>query len=227
VPAREPEAVPEALADRARRRLYEAVRALPEATAGELAARLHVGRTLVVHHLARLVEAGLVEKLAPQPAPGRRGRPPHRYRVRPAAVTPGRSGPRYELLARVLLAGLAGPDAADAARARVLEAARRSGRDLGGRTRNDSESDSSHAALVAMQRLLGSLGYRPQTSGMCLSSRSCPFEELRDQDRDAVCSVNLALHEGYLEGLRISALLRARLHPTARRCCVVVEAAAG
>jgi predicted ArsR family transcriptional regulator len=227
VPAREPEAVPEALADRARRRLYEAVRALPEATAGELAARLHVGRTLVVHHLARLVDAGLVEKLPPQAAPGRRGRPPHRYRARPAAVTPRRSGPRYELLARVLLAGLAGRDPTDAVRARVLEAARRYGRELGGRARHDGGPDSSPAAFVTMQRLLGSLGYRPRRSGTCLSSRSCPFEELRDQDRDAVCSVNLALHEGYLEGLRISALLHARLHPTAGGCCVVVEAAAG
>ena len=202
-----------------RRRIYEELaRAAVPPTLGELATTLDLGRTLMSFHLGKLVEAGFVEVLPAQTSTGQRGRPSQRYRVSDREVTASVPARHYDVVAKVLLEAVTerhGDESVEAAAQRV---ARAHGADQArvGRPRRG-------APMRAMERLLGRLGYSPAREAGALVLRNCPFDRLRDTNRELVCGINHALAEGYVDGLDAAEELTAKLRPCPDNCCVVVS----
>ncbi|MEV0590810.1 helix-turn-helix transcriptional regulator [Nonomuraea cavernae] len=195
------------LHDPVRRSLYDVVAASGgDVGRGEAAESAGISRTLAAHHLDKLVEAGLLESgLRPQErrGPGS-GRPAKVYR-RAAGERSVSLPPRdYQGLASVL-AGVVELLGADEEAER---AARRAGRRLAG-TRGDEP----------VETVLRERGYEPYAEGDRLRMRNCPFHALSREQPVLVCSMNLALCQGLLEGLGDDPE-RARLDPRPGECCV-------
>jgi len=51
--------------------------------------------------------------------------------------------------------------------------------------------------------------------------RNCPFSSLRNESRELICGMNLALIEGLLDGLDLEGV-HARLAPRPGMCCVTL-----
>lgn len=210
------------LTDAQRRRVFDHVQGHPECTVTELAGALDVGRTLVSFHLGKLVDAGLVELVAAERRRGVRGRPSQRYRVSRREVSATVPDRRYDLLAEVLLAGLAEHRDGESASASAARAARRRGAQLAGTQR---------PAPGRLEDLVAALGYAPaagdgdgeRDGAGPLVLRNCPFDRMRAQCTEQVCGLNLALAEGYLDGLGLAGRVHARLSPDPARCCVVFD----
>ncbi|MEU4226569.1 helix-turn-helix domain-containing protein [Nonomuraea sp. NPDC026600] len=197
------------LHDPVRRSLYEAVAAgggdLGRGEAAEIAG---VSRTLAGHHLDKLVEAGLLEsgfRKQDKKGPGS-GRPAKIYRRarRDRSVSlPPRD---YVALASVLA------EVVDALGAEELaeKAARAAGERLG-RERHEP-----------VEAVLRERGYEPYTEGGTLRMRNCPFHVLSHEQPLLVCSMNLALCQGVLEGLGEDPG-RAALDPRPGECCVTLS----
>jgi predicted ArsR family transcriptional regulator len=202
-----------ALADPARRRLYDFVCA-GERPIGRDEAALHagIGRTLAAYHLDRLAASGLLDVSYGRPW-GRRGpgagRPAKLYR-RAKREFVLRAPPRdYVLLAEILLR--ADEQGSKAVRAAVERTARDVGVELG------RESDRATIAEILRER-----GYEPFTDeDGTLRFRNCPFHALAETHRQAVCTLNLALVEGILDGT--GAPGEAALEPDRGGCCVAVR----
>lgn len=202
-----------ALADPARRRLYDAVAAHDEPVGRDAAARsCGITRTLAAYHLDRLVEAGLLEVSYARPpgagGPGA-GRPAKLYRRvredRTVSIPPR----DYELLAD-LLAGAVGAEAGGEVRAALLRAAAAQGRAAAG-------------ADETLSEVLRARGYEPQTDERGdLVLRNCPFRRLSRAHTELVCGLNEALLQGLLEG-RGEDPARAELRPHDDHCCVVIR----
>lgn len=214
-----------ALTDGQRRRVFEQVQASPGCTVAELAEALAVGRTLVAFHLAKLTEVGLVEAAAAQRRPGARGRPSQRYHVRQGEVVASVPDRRYDLLAGLLLDGVAEQRRGESALTAMLRAATRRGSELA-RGVAGSRARSLTAGLVRLEALLSSLGYVPRRDGDAITVLNCPFDRFRSEHSERVCTVNLALADGYLDGLGLTDRVQARLRPCPDSCCVVFEPAA-
>jgi predicted ArsR family transcriptional regulator len=204
------------LDDPVRRRLYEVVceRAEPVGR-DEAAATAGVGRALAVYHLDKLVEAGLLTASYQRP-PGRSGpgagRPAKLYMRsdREFAVTvPPRD---YELAARLLVQAVEA-DPGGNSRAALLEASRRLGAELGGRT-----------GVADLDEALAAHGYEPRSGeDGVIRLRNCPFHQLAEHHRDVVCGMNLGLIEGIVAGLGAEGL-RPVLDPQPGHCCVAIGA---
>ncbi|HUR04181.1 MAG TPA: helix-turn-helix domain-containing protein [Nonomuraea sp.] len=197
------------LHDPVRRSLYEAVAASGgDLGRGEAAEIAGVSRTLAGHHLDKLVEAGLLEcafRQQDKKGPGS-GRPAKIYRraVRDRSVSlPPRD---YVALASVLA------EVVDALGAEELaeKAAREAGERLGRGRREPVEA------------VLRERGYEPYTEGGTLRMRNCPFHVLSHEQPLLVCSMNLALCQGVLEGLGDDPA-RAALDPRPGECCVTLS----
>ena len=206
------------LAEPQRRRMYDELLHAPEPqTLSELAESLGLGRTLASFHVNKLVSAGLVDVVPAQPG-GRRGRPSQRYAVSRREIEATVPPRRYDLVASVLL---------EAARTQQpgetpADAGRRVGRRRGAQLAREEPSRRG-APLRRLERLLGRLGYAPARSDSTLILRNCPFDRLRETDRDLVCGINHALAEGYVEGADASDALDATLRPCPDNCCVVIS----
>ena len=199
-----------------RLRVYEHLLSTNAApTLADLGAALGMGRTLLAFHIGKLVEAGFVEVIAPDPTEGRRGRPSQRYRVSDREVSASVPSRRYHVVAEVLLKAADGT-AVDAV-------ARRRGRELAAEEQVRRRPTSPAARLALVKRLLTRLGYVPRVDGQTVVLTNCPFGRLRDTNLELVCSINTALVDGYLAGLHVETDLAARLRPQPDRCCVVVE----
>jgi predicted ArsR family transcriptional regulator len=202
-----------------RRRIYEELaRAGEPITLSQLAGSLGLGRTLMSFHLGKLVEAGFVEVLAAQGSTGQRGRPSQRYRVSDREVVASVPARHYDVVARVLLESVADRRDGESAEAAARRVARAHGADEGRRARPRRG-----APMRVMERLLARLGYAPARDGAALVLRNCPFDKLRDSNRELVCGINHALAEGYVAGIDASADLAATLRPCPDNCCVVVS----
>ncbi|MFD1543039.1 helix-turn-helix transcriptional regulator [Nonomuraea guangzhouensis] len=197
------------LHDPVRRSLYEAVAACGgDLGRGEAAEIAGVSRTLAGHHLDKLVDAGLLESAFRQQdkkGPGS-GRPAKTYRraVRDRSVNlPPRD---YGALASVLA------EVVDALGAEELaeKAARTAGERLG-RGRHEP-----------VEAVLRERGYEPYAEGGTLRMRNCPFHVLSREQPLLVCSMNLALCQGMLEGLGDDPG-RAALDPRPGECCVTLS----
>lgn len=203
-----------ALADPARRRLYEIVAASDDpVTRDEAASAAGISRTLAAYHLDRLVEAGLCAASYARPegvgGPGA-GRPAKRYsRVQQERIVsvPPRN---YELLADLLASAL-DEDGDGAVQRALLRAAAAEGRAV----------SSAHEDLLAVLR---ARGYEPALlPDGDIDLRNCPFHRLSSTHTELVCGLNHAMLGGVLEG-RGEDPARAELCPREGRCCVVIRA---
>ena len=204
-----------------RMRVYEhLLAAASPSSLADIGGSLGMSRTLLAFHLAKLVESGFVEVLAPE-ASGRRGRPSQLYRATRQEVAASVPTRNYALIAEVLLeaSGDSGP-IADAAR----RVAHRRGVELGAAERVRRAPRTTSGQLAPVLRLLSRLGYAPRREGDRVVMASCPFDRLRDTNLGLVCAINHALAGGYLEGLELPDL-SAELEPCPDMCCVVVSPA--
>ncbi|MEU5867728.1 MULTISPECIES: helix-turn-helix transcriptional regulator [unclassified Nonomuraea] len=195
------------LHDPVRRSLYEAVTAGGgDVGRGEAAEAAGVSRTLAGHHLDKLVEAGLLESgFRPQDRKGPgSGRPAKVYRRAKGERTVSLPPRDYATPASVLadVVELLG------AEEQAEQAARRAGARLA-RGRSGEPVD----------RVLRERGYEPYDEGGALRLRNCPFHLLSQEQPLLVCSMNLALCQGLLEGMGEDPG-RARLDPRPGECCV-------
>jgi predicted ArsR family transcriptional regulator len=131
----------------------------------------------------------------------------------------------YEVPARLLATAmeqLAGPTPPDALRA----AAHDLGADIGAAARQRSGSRPGRRRLrAALEETLEARGYEPtETPSGEIRLRNCPFHALVEDHRDLVCTMNLALADGILDGLAETSL-EARLDPQPGQCCVAISAA--
>jgi predicted ArsR family transcriptional regulator len=205
-----------------RRRVFERLQAAGSSTVGELAEALGMGRTLVVFHLGKLTEAGFVDVVPPTPA-GAPGRPPQRYRATGREVAAAVPDRRYDLLAGVLLDGLADHRVGESADASALRVARRRGAELARGLGSEPAADTEAADLARLERVLAALGYAPRRDGAEVVVVNCPFHKFRATNTAQVCSVNRALGEGYLRGLELDRQVQATLRPSPDTCCVAFE----
>src|SRR4051794_40482043 len=192
-----------ALADPTRRALYAAVVDAGEPLGRDgAAAAVGVSRALAAFHLDRLVADGLLEtefrRLSGRTGPGA-GRPSKLYRRSPRQLSVSLPERDYELAGDVLAAAVetAVRDDVGIAQA-VTDVARDAGRRIGeaGRAAG-SEGD----GLAATAQVLAGQGYEPRTSEDSVALANCPFDRLAADHTELVCTMNLALLRGVLEGL--------------------------
>ncbi|GGQ15380.1 helix-turn-helix transcriptional regulator [Streptosporangium pseudovulgare] len=194
------------LQDPVRRAVYEYVAAQGrEVGRGEVAEAVGAQRTLAAFHLDRLVEAGLLEagfrRLTDRTGPGS-GRPAKVYRRAAGEWQVSVPARDYRTLALVLaeVVELLGGDE------RAEEAARRAGTRL-------AEPGEDLAGLLRRR------GYEPYEEEGRLRLRNCPFHVLAGEHPMLVCSMNLALCQGMLEGSGEEGVT-ARMDPRPGECCV-------
>jgi predicted ArsR family transcriptional regulator len=209
-----------------RRRLYEIAASGPDPVSRDDAARAAgVSRALAAFHLDRLVDAGLLvtefRRLSGRRGPGA-GRPAKLYRRAADDIAVSLPDRQYELPARLFAEALE-RDADAHPRSRVAAAARALGTSVGSRARAEvgprAPRERLHQALLST---LEERGYAPiETGDGEIRFANCPFHALVDEHRDLVCSMNLALAEGLLEGLGEDRL-DARLDPQPGMCCVAI-----
>ncbi|MBT2523288.1 metalloregulator ArsR/SmtB family transcription factor [Arthrobacter sp. ISL-28] len=183
-----------ALGEPTRRRAYEAVReARAPMSRADVAQVLGIGVRLAAFHLDKLVDEGLLSAYYARQA-GRRGgpgsgRPPKWYVAGANGFDITLPPRRYDVAARILLRAAAGPEGRPAG---IVDAARSCGRSLAERAPGQD-----------LESLLSGLGYEPRpVSGNCTDLLNCPFHELVEEDRNLVCSLNLALLRGATDALK-------------------------
>ncbi|MEV0825265.1 helix-turn-helix transcriptional regulator [Nonomuraea rubra] len=198
------------LHDPVRRSLYDVVASRGgDVGRGEAAEAAGVSRTLAGHHLDKLVEAGLLESGFRQqerkgPGSGRPAKVYRRARGERSVSLPPRD---YATLASVL----AGVVEALGAEERAEEVARGAGAAIAEGRRGEP-----------VERVLGERGYEPYAEGGKVRLRNCPFHVLAEEQPLLVCSMNLALCQGLLEGLGDDPG-RAALDPRPGECCVSLK----
>ncbi|TDU03171.1 putative ArsR family transcriptional regulator [Streptomyces sp. 846.5] len=176
------------LGDPVRRRLYQAVSAVPTAVGRDAAAvAVGVSRSLAAFHLDRLVEAGLLtvtyQRLSGRSGPGA-GRPAKLYQ-RASGERELSLPPRsYDSVARLLadVVERAGLDR------ELQSAARQAGADVTADGGRDPETE------------LRERGYEPYWDQATLRLHNCPFRSLAEEFPALICGMNLALVEGMLPG---------------------------
>lgn len=187
----------QALAEPARRRVWDAVRAAARPVGvAELAEGLGVHPNTVRLHLARLVEVGLVtEQVETDRHPGRPG-----YRYRAAGTDPVTEAAAYRRLATFL---------AQAVRAGT--GARAAGRAAGA-------ADAAHLAgsdpVQAIVHALAAEGFAPEIEQNAderveVVLHACPFADAAAEDPATICELHLGLAEGAAQaigGLTVDAL---------------------
>ncbi|MET8868648.1 helix-turn-helix domain-containing protein [Nonomuraea sp. NPDC004580] len=198
------------LHDPVRRSLYDVVASSGgDVGRGEAAEAAGVSRTLAGHHLDKLVEAGLLESGFRRPekrGPGS-GRPAKVYRRARGERSVSLPPRDYAALASVLA------DVVDrlGAEEQAEAVARQAGARLGAGRRGEP-----------VERVLRERGYEPYAEGGRLRLRNCPFHVLAREQPLLVCSMNLALCQGLLEGLGDDPG-RAVLDPRPDECCVSLD----
>ncbi len=211
-----------ALAEPARRRLYEYVLAQPTSVSRERAAEA-VG--LPVHsvkfHLDKLVAAGLLEveyrRLTGRSGPGA-GRPAKLYRRSAREVALSVPPRRYDLAGEVLAEAV---DRAVRQAVPVGETVRRVAHEAGHALAAEPGEDGGDD-LTRTCRVLARHGYEPRIVDQELCLANCPFDRLASDHTELVCGLNLSLIDGVLHGLEVETLT-ARLAPQGGLCCVRVS----
>ncbi|HEX5451425.1 MAG TPA: helix-turn-helix domain-containing protein, partial [Candidatus Limnocylindrales bacterium] len=229
-----------ALAEPARRRLYEYVAGRPDAVGrDEAAAALGMSRALVAFHLDRLVDAGLLvpeyRRLSGRSGPGA-GRPAKLYRRSSARI--GVSIPRRRddvaarLMAEAIERGAAGgrPRALgqrgpEVPASPLEKRATAWGVELGQSARTAAAGDRPDELRAALVDALARAGFGPRVEADgTVRLTNCPFDALVEDHRDLVCGMNLALMEGFVAGLAATGFTAA-LDPVPGCCCVALREA--
>jgi len=174
------------------RRLLEALAQAdwPLPTA-ELAELIDVHPNSARLHLARLLDAGMVE---PGIARSKRGRPRKTWTVAPGA-TVGNPPDAYRELAGWLGRSVA-VMAADPAEIRGQ------GRRIGLEIAADTQSDD---APQVLETSLRSMGFRPEREEISGSRTritlcNCPYRDVAESNVDVVCTLHLGIAEGVVQG---------------------------
>ena len=207
------------LVEPARRQVFEHLQQAGAATIGELTAALGMGRTLVSFHLAKLVEAGFVEAVAPDRDVPALGRPAQRYRLTGRELVVSVPDRRYDLLAGVLLESLADHRRGEPAQAAAERVARRRGEEVAAQWAPPRKGRATRWSRL--EGLLSHLGYAPRRTEDGLTVRNCPFDRFRATNTPQVCALNGALSEGYLAGLGLDGEIASHVRACPDSCCVV------
>jgi len=218
-----------------RRRVYEHVATSPEGEVSRdgVAAALGVARSVVVFHLDKLVDAGLLEVHYRRP-PGRggpgAGRPAKWYRRAPGEIVVSVPERHYDLAAALFARAVerVGESTADIDVGDLLaDVARAHGHGLASElstsTTGVASGEARSALLERLVSLLARHGYEPRLAGGVVTLANCPFHALVEEHRSLVCHMNHELLSGLVEeaGLPAGA---ARLDPEPGRCCVTIVA---
>ncbi|HEU5042809.1 MAG TPA: helix-turn-helix domain-containing protein [Nocardioidaceae bacterium] len=228
-----------ALAEPARRALYDFVVAAGEPVSREQAADgvgvpLHTAK----FHLDRLVAEGLLEvefrRLTGRTGPGA-GRPAKLYQRSARQVSVSLPERRYDLAGEILASAvdraMSGQAPVDAAvRQAAEEAGRRAGatavadRAEAGKSGPAAPEDEAAAESEAGRttRVLAAHGYEPRTRGDQIVLANCPFDQLVHEHTRLVCGLNECFVSGMLDGLGCAGL-HAALDPEPGLCCVKVR----
>ena len=210
-----------ALAEPARRALYQFVVAEPDAVSREQAAQ---GVGVAVHsakfHLDRLVDEGLLSvefrRLNGRTGPGA-GRPTKLYRRSGIEVSVSLPERRYDLVGHILAAGVdrSVRDGLPVSEA-VHEAAAAEGRLIAAAA---EPQGSERSELERTSAVLADHGYEPRLVDDEVLLANCPFDALAREHTELVCGLNVALVSGVVDGLGCSGT-EAVLAPRPDRCCV-------
>ncbi|WP_417364725.1 helix-turn-helix transcriptional regulator [Glutamicibacter arilaitensis] len=207
------EAVLKSLNDPVRRRLFDFIsQSAQPASRDEAAKAAGISRTLAAYHLDRLATAGLLAVSYARPegksGPGA-GRTAKLYALAQEEVSVSLPARNYRLLGS-LLANAASTDTSGVVLQALHQAAREEGKNLG-------------QGSGELLPLLDELGYEPQADDQGeITMGNCPFHMVAQHQTQLVCSMNLQLVSGALEGCQMDCGL-AELSPRAGRCCVVVH----
>ncbi|MDT0158313.1 pentapeptide repeat-containing protein [Microbacterium sp. ARD32] len=236
-----------ALADDTRRALYEHVASQPEPVSRDAAAEaVGVPAHMARFHLDRLVAAGLLQtefrRLSGRSGPGA-GRPSKLYRRADGTVAVSLPQRRYGLVGHLLAgaieraaqgADLQGAERqgadlhrsdlqrSDLYRADLYRAVAEVARDEGRRIAASAPPDVATGELGRLSAVLDAQGFEPRESDGALTLANCPFDSLAREHTQLVCSANLALIGGILEGMDCPHL-RAHGEPHEGRCCVAIR----
>lgn len=211
------------LADPTRRRLYLYVRSRPDGVGREEAAEATgISKALAAFHLDRLTADGLLvadyRRLTGRSGPGA-GRPSKIYRRSEQELGVQLPPKNFELLARLLVqAALNGQDVAAAEPLAV--AANELGTTLGEQARAAAGPRPSRERLLSsLSEVLDGYGFEASLVGADIVLRNCPFSPLSGEYTQVVCSLNLAMMQGVLQGLHLKNY-EACLDPQPGCCCV-------
>lgn len=212
-----------ALAEPARRALYQYVVAQPHAVGrDQVAAATGIARHTVKFHLDKLVDEGLLavefRRLSGRDGPGA-GRPAKLYHRVADEISVSLPERHYELAGQILAAAVetASQGAAPVAAA-VAQQAYDTGRRLAQAVPDSPDSPDPLAPIVAV---LAAHGYEPRAEGDRIVMANCPFHALAETHTELVCGLNHALVTGLTDALGRSDVV-ARLDPAPGRCCVTL-----
>jgi predicted ArsR family transcriptional regulator len=206
-----------ALADPARRRLYEHVVAAADAVSRDQAATaVGVKRALAAFHLDKLVDAGLLDveyrRLTGRTGPGA-GRPSKLYRRSGREFDVTLPPREYDLGGHVLATGVQRAAAGGGGvMACVREAAFERGEQL---------VEGSGSGVDTLIEALAEHGYEPRIEDGDVILANCPFHALARNFTELVCGMNLSLCEGAASAAALhEAGMAPQLRPEEGRCCV-------
>lgn len=218
------------LGDPLRRRLYRFVSGQDNAVGRDDAAEgVGISRSAAAFHLDRLVEAGLLEaefrRLTGRQGPGA-GRPAKLYRRVTREISVSLPPRRYELAASLLAAAVSEATGTGAPLDVTLERlARDRGAHMAQAVVRPAGRRTSRAALArAAAKALAAEGYEPRAGRGEIVLGNCPFSSVVADQPELVCTMNLALLEGFSAALP-AGRVSARLHPTEGACCVQLDLA--
>ncbi len=218
-----------ALAEPARRALYQYVVAQPRAVSREQAAD---GTGLAAHsakfHLDRLVADGLLEveyrRLSGRTGPGA-GRPAKLYRRTSREIAVSLPERRYDLAGEILAAAV---DRASATGQPVDTAVRdvavEKGRGVAAGAERAQPPLPAGPELDRLAAVLAGCGYEPRARGEERVLAHCPFDALAREHTRLVCGMNEAFVAGVVEGLGCAGV-ESCLDPEPGLCCVKARAA--
>ncbi|HEY6318036.1 MAG TPA: transcriptional regulator [Acidimicrobiia bacterium] len=222
-------AVVAALNDPIRLALYEYVAGQSAPISRDQAAEaIGVHRDIAAYHLDRLADLGLVEvefrRLSGKQGPGA-GRPSKLYRWSRREIQVSVPPKRYDVAARLFAESLAARNPAKT----LIESAGAFGESLGARTRQRVRRQvRGRRLLESIAVTLRDYGYEPSVSDGQLTLRNCPFDPLSLEYRDVVCTMNRAVMDGLLTGLKARDLTTSfQPSPQARPCCVAINGKGG
>ena len=216
-----------ALADETRQALYQHVVGQLDAVTREAAATaVGVPAHIARFHLDKLVEAGLLEtefrRLSGRTGPGA-GRPSKLYRRASGTVSVSLPERRYDLVGHVLAGAIERAGGGMPLRQALAEVAHEEGRSIAASAPHVLGDDDGSARLT---EVLTTQGYEPHSEaderGEAIILANCPFDSLARDHTELICSANLSLVSGVVEGLGCTRL-RAHGEPHIGRCCVAIR----
>lgn len=212
------------LADDTRRALYEHVSEQAQPISREEAAKaVGISPNMARFHLDKLVDAGLLEtefrRLSGRTGPGA-GRPSKLYRRAATTISVSLPERRYDLVGHLLAGAIERAGDRTSLNDAVAEVARDEGHEIAASAPAETEPDD----LSRVAAVLAAQGFEPHEKDGALTLANCPFDSLAREHTELVCSANLSLIGGILEGMDCPHL-RASGEPHAGQCCVAIRPA--